>query len=89
MRPAIRVVSYVRIAGEAPGASSAAIVTGATHAWIAGPVFGVLILLRFALQPPMTSPLSRSRRASMAFLGWSTLACLVWAIGVGLAHWPG
>jgi hypothetical protein len=27
--------------------------------------------------------------ATHALLGWVTLACVVWAIGVRVAHWPG
>jgi hypothetical protein len=52
-------------------------------------MFGVLVILRFALQPPPGHQLARRRRIALAFLGCSALACLVWALGVRIAHWPG
>lgn len=64
-------------------------VAGATHAWVAGSLFGVFFLLRFALQPPTGGLLTRRRRVVVALCGWATLACFVWAIGVRVAHWPG
>ena len=69
--------------------TSTLVVAIATRAWIAAPLFGVLIILRFALQPPADHRLSRRRRATLALIGCSALACLVWAIGVRIEHWPG
>jgi len=60
-----------------------------TRAWIAAPLFGVSLILRFALQPPVGHLLSARRRLALAVLGWSALACFVWALGVRIAHWPG
>ncbi|HEY4216464.1 MAG TPA: hypothetical protein VGM67_04970 [Gemmatimonadaceae bacterium] len=69
--------------------TSTIFVAASTHAWIAAPLFGVFFILRFALQPPATAPLTSRRRALLSFVGCSALACLVWAVGVRLAHWPG
>jgi hypothetical protein len=70
------------------GASILAVIAG-TRAWVAGPLFGLLFILRFALQPPAGRAVSGRRRMALAFLGCSALACLVWALGVRVAHWPG
>jgi hypothetical protein len=64
-------------------------VAAATHAWLASGLFGLLFLLRFALQPPDGFRLRPGRRAGLALLGCAALACLVWAVGVRIAQWPG
>ena len=64
-------------------------VAASTHAWVQSALFGVLFVLRFALQPAEGYPLSHRRRAFLALLGCSALACLAWAIGVRVLHWPG
>jgi hypothetical protein len=69
--------------------ASTIVVAAATHAWIASPLFDAFFILRFALQPPATDHLTPLRRAVLAFLGCSSIACFVWAIGVRVAHWPG
>lgn len=68
---------------------AAVAVASATHAWVAGSLFGIFFFLRFALQPPVRSLLTRRRRAFLALCGCATIACVVWAIGVRVAHWPG
>ncbi len=60
-----------------------------TRAWIAAPLFGLLLILRFALQPPAGHTLTRARRLVLALVGCSALGCLVWSVGVRIAHWPG
>ena len=84
IRPAEETLSVALSSGVA-----AVAVAGATHAWVAGPLFGVFFLLRFALQPPAANLLTRRRRAMLALIGWATIACFIWAIGVRVAHWPG
>lgn len=84
LRPADETVE-VAIASSA----STLVLVATTHAWIAGPLCGLLFILRFALQPPEAVRLTPLRRAVMAFVGCSALACLVWAVGVRIAHWPG
>jgi hypothetical protein len=68
---------------------STLVLVAATHAWVAGLMSGLLFILRFALQPPASSPLTPPRRALLALLGCSALTCIVWAVGVRIAHWPG
>jgi hypothetical protein len=61
----------------------------ATHAWLASGLFGLLFVLRFALQPADGARLNARRRALLALLGCSSLGCLIWAVGVRIAGWPG
>jgi hypothetical protein len=70
-------------------AASTVTVVAATHAWLAGGLFGLLFVLRFALQPPDGNRLTPARRAVLALVGCSALGCLIWAFGVRFAHWPG
>jgi hypothetical protein len=72
-----------------PMVASTIAVAGATHAWVAAPLFGLFLLLRFVLQPPAGRPLTIPRRIFLAFLGCSALTCFVWALSVCLAHWRG
>ena len=72
----------------AVGVSTLAI-AAATGAWIAAPLSGFLFILRFTLQPPEDHVLTWQRRSVLALLGCSALACVAWALGVRIAHWPG
>lgn len=69
--------------------ASSLLIAASTRAWLAAPLFGLLFILRFALQPPTGHAASRRRRVGLALLGCSALPCLVWALGVRIAHWPG
>jgi hypothetical protein len=64
-------------------------IAAATHAWPASGLYGLLFLLRFALQPPDGVRLRLGRRVVLALLGCAALACVAWAVGVRIAHWPG
>jgi hypothetical protein len=72
-----------------PTSASTLALAASTRAWIAAPLFGLLLILRFALQPPADRSLSMRRRIMLALLGCSALACFVWSLGVRIAHWPG
>ena len=85
---AVRPRSQVIGVALAAGVSTLAI-AAATGAWIAAPLSGFLFILRFTLQPPEDHALTWQRRAVLALLGCSALACVVWALGVRIAHWPG
>jgi drug/metabolite transporter superfamily protein YnfA len=59
---------------------SAATLAATTHAVLASAAFGLLFIIRFALQPAAGDPLSLRRRAILAILGCSALACFAWVI---------
>ena len=84
----VRPLTETKEVSIASAASSLGL-AAATHAWVASGLFGLLFVLRFALQPPAGVRLNLRRRLVLALLGCAALACGVWAVGARIAHWPG